>query len=90
MQLLYQSLRCEVYYSSTRSVLPTACFIWHGQALVHKRRTLNVWETIKIGMVGEVMGNGVKRDRCRAHFQLFSSHNGGIICAVVKLCLSYS
>lgn len=49
-----------------------------------------VWETIKIGMVGEVMGNGVKRDRCRAHLQLFSSHNGGIICAVVKLCLSYS
>lgn len=49
-----------------------------------------MWETIKIGMVGEVMGNDVKRDRRRAHSVLFSSLNGGIICAVVKLCLSYS
>lgn len=49
-----------------------------------------MWETIKIGMVGEVMGNDVKRDRRRAHSELFSSRNGGIICAVVKLCLSYS
>lgn len=45
---------------------------------------------LKIGMVGEVMGNDVKRDRRRAHLELFSSRNGGIICAVVKLCLSYS
>lgn len=57
---------------------------------MHKRPTLNMWETIKIGMVGEVMGNDVKRDRRRAHSVLFSSLNGGIICAVVKLCLSYS
>lgn len=93
VQPLHQILHSELYCSRTPSILLTGTFcIGAARLLFISNRPDTSGKSLKLACSGKVMGSGqvIKRPS-RAHWEFIPPpHSGAIICAVVKLCLSYS